>query len=486
MLFQFAKRVKNMTRETKLGLVVSCSFLCLLGVVVGLKMTERPEDENGTPAAPDAVTQASPEPPHFPDSVKNAPILLTGAKGDPPTSSTTQKTTPGTGAGVKTQANQHPEPGSSSLPSLPGPASRQQTSKENGKGTEASTKKEEKQQTDPILPPPVSAPPVQVVEEVERLDFAPKEEIAVKETVATPSPRKEPEKSPLKGDTTLKTAQNSGLPDLPPATNPVSSLDPAAGTSGTAALPSRSGSNGGSSTLPPRNGGFGTQSTGKTEDSDIPPLPAVSERGSGTGKTTGTTTGTGSADDHLPPIAAVVGAKPVPVTDPVKEKTEGSKIAPDNQSLPTIDPSSISIAEEKKPEGTPITAVPPSRRLEPIPVGVAPTASVPAFSTPTVSVAPKVRAVQANVVVYTEESYVARTGDSYRSISLAKFQTDKYANALSRFNYSHPLADENLPADGSLSAGQKVYIPPKEILDKRYPELVGSAAPGVSVLAPVH
>src|SRR5262249_512291 len=43
-------RVTNMTRETKLGLGVSCSFLCLLGAGVGLKLTEPPEGDPGSAA----------------------------------------------------------------------------------------------------------------------------------------------------------------------------------------------------------------------------------------------------------------------------------------------------------------------------------------------------------------------------------------------------------------------------------------------------
>lgn len=38
--------VANMTRETKLGLLVSCSFLCLLGVVLGVEFNKNPTEQS--------------------------------------------------------------------------------------------------------------------------------------------------------------------------------------------------------------------------------------------------------------------------------------------------------------------------------------------------------------------------------------------------------------------------------------------------------
>jgi len=91
-----------------------------------------------------------------------------------------------------------------------------------------------------------------------------------------------------------------------------------------------------------------------------------------------------------------------------------------------------------------------------------------------------VRAAHPDVVSYTEETYVAAPGDTFQSISRAKYASDRYARALYLFNRSHPLAEEDLPQDAPLKAKQKVYLPPPEILDSRYPDQILRDAPPVA------
>ena len=45
------------------------------------------------------------------------------------------------------------------------------------------------------------------------------------------------------------------------------------------------------------------------------------------------------------------------------------------------------------------------------------------------------------------------------------------------FNRSHPLAEDDLAPDAPLKARQKLYIPPAEILEARYPDQIPGAAP---------
>src|SRR5262245_22883923 len=61
-----------MTRETKAGLVVSCSFLCLVGVVLFAKMKERNTETTLNPEHSVAVT-APPEPVKLPAEEKANP-----------------------------------------------------------------------------------------------------------------------------------------------------------------------------------------------------------------------------------------------------------------------------------------------------------------------------------------------------------------------------------------------------------------------------
>jgi hypothetical protein len=151
------------------------------------------------------------------------------------------------------------------------------------------------------------------------------------------------------------------------------------------------------------------------------------------------------------------GATPPPSPAPVKPPA-----ATPTFEVPPIAP---------KPS-VPIGGLPPVKEPEPIAVGRPPSASVPALPVPSV---PVVRGAQPDVVSYTEETYVAGTGDSFQSISRAKYGTDGYARALYLFNRSHPLAGDDLLQSDALKARQPVYLPPAEILQSRYPDAVGDA-----------
>jgi hypothetical protein len=87
------------------------------------------------------------------------------------------------------------------------------------------------------------------------------------------------------------------------------------------------------------------------------------------------------------------------------------------------------------------------------------------------------------VVSYSEETFVAAAGDTFASISKAKYGTEAYAHALYLFNRSHPLAGDELLQSEALSPKQTVYVPPHEILDSRYG---ASAKGGVTVDSTSH
>jgi hypothetical protein len=77
---------------------------------------------------------------------------------------------------------------------------------------------------------------------------------------------------------------------------------------------------------------------------------------------------------------------------------------------------------------------------------------------------------------------------SFEAVSKRHFRTEKYAKALHQFNRKHPLAKENVQADNPrLVAGQAVFIPPAELLESHYPQLIGRdlpslpAVPGIGV-----
>jgi hypothetical protein len=105
-------------------------------------------------------------------------------------------------------------------------------------------------------------------------------------------------------------------------------------------------------------------------------------------------------------------------------------------------------------------------------IGAAPTVSTPAISVPIPGSAASPRPTAPStpkVDSWDEETYRAKAGDTFERISTAHFNTDKYADALRRFNVTHPQANDKMRADpATLEAGEAVYIPPAYILEKRY------------------
>ncbi len=84
------------------------------------------------------------------------------------------------------------------------------------------------------------------------------------------------------------------------------------------------------------------------------------------------------------------------------------------------------------------------------------------------------------------ETYTARPADSFAAISKEQYQSDKYEKALLQFNRdfqsSTPELDQANPA---LRAGQVVYVPPAQVLEGRYPALIGTGPPAASASAPL-
>ncbi len=86
---------------------------------------------------------------------------------------------------------------------------------------------------------------------------------------------------------------------------------------------------------------------------------------------------------------------------------------------------------------------------------------------------------------YDEETYICKAGDTFAGISTRYYYTDKYALALLRFNRNHPLAAVGIAQEPPvLQAGQPVYIPPLRILEKQYLSVPADPNPITQVGAP--
>jgi nucleoid-associated protein YgaU len=83
---------------------------------------------------------------------------------------------------------------------------------------------------------------------------------------------------------------------------------------------------------------------------------------------------------------------------------------------------------------------------------------------------PPVGANDSRVISFDEETYICKPNDTLASICRDRYHSDQYAQALLLFNRSHPMSAPGIRSEPPvLQAGQPVYIPPLEILQKRYP-----------------
>jgi hypothetical protein len=440
-------RVKNMTRETRLGLLVSCSFLGLLIAVLGMKMIERTEEAAGPDVAsapndtPPDKSETSPDkpappaaPPAFPRDVPTKPIVLTGA------------TTPAPAANGKS--------GESMLPPLP-PVTPNPRLASNSKPGEKDGARGNGEGLPPIPAVPSSGPPP-VADKTIQTPPPPAggllsgiwSQVRLPAGLAAKKAPKTGGDDKGAGKPVAKTG--SDLPALPPIAPAPESKKDSDSKKETAAVP--------------------------------PPLPPVAPPPATSGPDT---PGAEAPTKPLRPVAATP-LPPVPLPN-TRPENGGSSAPPPaagdrtavaqatGNRTPTIDVGNISVGNTGQ------AAAPAVKQPEPIPVGRPPSAAVP----PLPVAASPARTTAPDVVTYTEQTYVANAGDTYASISRAKYGNEGYAQALYLFNRSHPLAGDEVQQGDAVKPRQSVYLPPAEILANRYGGVVSgpkaAAGSGVTI-----
>lgn len=521
MPFNVMARVKNMTRETKLGLAVSCSFLALLGVVLVLKMTEQPEEGQGTEIAAAAPNEKPPETkPAAPGGEQRTmPPKEPGrlpANFDPNVKPTAGETTsplppakegPNNLTGDDTGSNLPPitPPGSDPAPpSQPlGDLSEFWGNVAKAARTNKSAPPTPASGTDLIPPLPIDDVPAV------HPQAAPS---GVWGTALLAARTKKLAPAVPTGDTGLLGHQ-TGKDDVPPLPIPGApsappplpdgpkvaddmNLPPIPGTKG--AKPTGDGSpmtvatlgNAGNVTKGSKGGGTGMaplppSPPPMTEKHDpTTPLPELPS-----------TTGTGSKGDTAPALPDKKNVLPPPPPPPDLPPADGTGrsgsavtgtgLGKKNDTVPSIDVGAVGVGStgSKPAKGNDLPPVKPhpapAKEEEPIVVGSRTGTSVPPLS---LSPAPAaVRSTKPDVVSYTEDSYVAANGDTFQSISKAKYGDAAFGRALYLFNRSHPLAGDDLLQSDTLRAKQTVYLPPAQVLKSRYGSVINdTAAPAVS------
>jgi hypothetical protein len=406
----------TMTRETKVGVVVCLSFLCLVGIVLGCKLrgdvTEDEEQVVLDEPIPEPTPVASAPPPtvHIPTQVPTvipASAVQNSSPLPPPPQSNSAE-----------QVNQSSETNQNrGLPLPPPPAE--------------------------TLPSVASPAPVIVEQETEILDNTKSPGLGLLSVLwsaqeglnllvsSTTKPMAE------KADLVVEIVPMPG--DMPPV-----AASPSASSPGPASVlpppppsplakPEVRGAN-------PEDGQKSPLTTGGDPVAGAPPARAKEIK----------------LSTSPPPSAATPTAPNVDLLQPAPARRETAGAAPNPAAAPS--------------PSQPI--VPVSATDNPRPIGAMPTATTPPIAVPTPggglsarSSAPSAPQVES----YDEEVYRTRAGDTFAKISQSHFNTDKYDKALERFNVEHPQASDALRQDPSrLEANQLIFIPPAYILEKRY------------------
>jgi hypothetical protein len=109
------------------------------------------------------------------------------------------------------------------------------------------------------------------------------------------------------------------------------------------------------------------------------------------------------------------------------------------------------------------------------PVGAVPSAGSPPIPVPVPGATPRPAvSAEPTVKVYEEQIYTCKPEDAtFEALSERLYKSKDYAQALLRFNREHPRgAPELQGASPQLRQGMQIYVPPREILEDRYPNAI--------------
>src|SRR5262249_55028181 len=74
-------------------------------------------------------------------------------------------------------------------------------------------------------------------------------------------------------------------------------------------------------------------------------------------------------------------------------------------------------------------------------------------------------------------SYDWKAGGTLPALSAAYYKSAVYADALRQFNRNHPQAGETMRHVGVPKQGDKIFIPPIDILEQKHGSVIPKAAP---------
>lgn len=478
-----------MTRETKVGIVISCSFLALIGVVIASRWrdqsTTNPTPDNQTVKASPVAFPSKPFEGTWKQKKKESPADI-----GRPTRSNKQnywtrlfKDEP---IQVADSTLPPPPPGGAPLP----PPVNFENSDEKKKPTPEPKNNEKKKaspesgippvpppvtdiDTPPVPPPPVTdidTPPIPTPGDVIPL---PPEKKEVKEptkpkkveTIKT-SNKKEKEK---KKDPTVTIPEASGLKLIPaPEPDPVSERK-------TAPIPS----------IPPAPEGTLPATPPMppvVSPSEVLPKPKPEEK----------TTPKPPTIEVKPPVPAIVPPSPPEPTvappsppEPVKPMSVDVKTTP-VPSVPSAPPPPTNVRNEIPKPPVSVGSEEEAKITAPPPPGAMESSALPRRRDLPKRLNPGQLPVQKTpfVITFNEEEYVCKGGESYESLSKDKYLTQKYAEALKLYNRHDALVDpQKAPRGTTLQKGDVVIIPDLGALEARYARFIEGYTPLPNVTA---
>ncbi|MBL8796491.1 MAG: LysM peptidoglycan-binding domain-containing protein [Planctomycetia bacterium] len=464
-----------MSHETKIGVLVSCSFVCMVGAVIYLRMydpaalgpptaeadlpgwaqpsapaaAENVSPKTETPSAPVAVGH-QPQPNPIPSEIQRTTHVVPGAPAEsrppfnPPTASVPN---PLLGGGERTPPPAVP-PHSPLVHETPAPHAAPEPV---GGGMPPAPVVEAPAHAAPVIPPPVNVvEPPAPVETPHFADPAPP---------VAPPPAAPVETPPAPAAPVIPPPPPAHEEPLPPiAPPPAAPMEPVA---------------------PPP-----AHMEAPLAHPTVPTEPAPSAPPLG---------GTAPAPIAPPPEpapAAVPPVNPIP-SNPIPSNPIPSNPIPSNPvgSVPGVDPvppRGVILGTPETPSPRP-GVMPEARHLTPPAGDTMPEArnqvaqNLPPVNYPLPPVATQARPAlpgAPEVISFNEETHVCKPGDTFATIAKEKYYSEKYDRALLMFNRAHPMAADGIRNEPPmLRPGAEVYIPPMNILERNYAALIPGLVP---------
>jgi hypothetical protein len=120
------------------------------------------------------------------------------------------------------------------------------------------------------------------------------------------------------------------------------------------------------------------------------------------------------------------------------------------------------------------------------PVGTPSAVGSPPITVPEPAERPRPTPVEQGAVKYDVRTYRCNEQDSsFKALSKKFYMSERYERALLFYNRTHPLVADEVRIDPPrLKAGTAVFVPPLEILEQRYPDVIPGLSAQRSAAAP--